>query len=89
MKHTSYVHSRAQTNQVSFNYSFKILSKCHKKLHWHKKTVRQITEITEMVDELLTLIRGILCFSVMSEIAPGTSIPELPLCFLEAVIKPS
>jgi hypothetical protein len=25
----------------------------------------------------------------MFEIAPGTSIPELLLCFLEAVIKPS
>jgi len=52
-------------------------------------TVRQITEITEREDELLTLIRGILCFSVTFEIAPGTFIPELPLCFLEAVIKPS
>jgi len=48
-----------------------------------------LSEITEREDELLTPISSILCFSVMSEIAPGTSIPELPLCFLEAVIKPS
>ena len=40
MKHMSYVHSREQTNQVSFNYSFKNCQ-CHKKLQWNTQIVRQ------------------------------------------------